>query len=84
MDFILDTKKPDGLVLIDEYTPCHSVCPWDYYGRMHVERVIAAQDVPCVATIEHHNKPSSRTGPGGTHRLGDDWAPSTYRVYIKG
>jgi hypothetical protein len=77
---------PEGMVLVDEFHPCMSTCPWDYYGRKHQLELMAAlseQGIPSVALRTNELKLSpTGTGPGGAVRFGDAMLPGIYRIAV--
>jgi hypothetical protein len=76
----------DGFVVVDTYTPCHSVTPWDYYGGKHQREMITVLKAAGIRGIALETKRKVvdpvGTGPGGMVRFGDDMVPSTYRVIV--
>ena len=83
----VDDDLPEGHVVIDEYTPCHTVTPWDYYGMCHqreYSKVLKAANITCVLLENRRtNLHPMGTGPGGRVRMGDNMMPSTYKIAIK-
>lgn len=72
--------------IIDTYTPCSSVTPWDAYGVKHQRElmsVFADAGIECIAFDTYRRIISPfGTGPGGRVRFGDDMMPSTYMIAI--
>lgn len=78
---------PGGWRVVDSYTPCHTVTPYDYYGLKHQREIVGvlnAAGIEC-KTLEQKRRRLNPigTGPGGRVRFGDDMVPSTYEVCVK-
>ena len=83
---IVEDLVPEGYVIIDEYTPCHTVTPWDYYGMCHqreYSRVLNAAGIKCelLQTRKRLLHPVG-TGPRGSVRMGDNMYPYDYRIAV--
>lgn len=83
---IVEDICPEGYVVVDEYTPCHSVTPWDYYGmnhqRQYCKALRAAGVEPiCLETRRRILHPSG-SGPRGMVRFGDDMCPHIYKIAV--
>lgn len=77
---------PDMYVLVDTYTPDHTIAPWDYYGNNHAKEISAVlrnAGIPTKLCLTKRTNTACRgSGPGGRVRMGDDMMPTTYRTYV--
>lgn len=78
---------PDGWVVIDEYTPCHTVTPWDYYALLWyrpILRVLESAGIKAMVleTVKVILRPCG-TGPKGAVRFGDNMMPGDYRIAVE-
>jgi len=77
---------PDGYTVIDEFTPTHTITPWDVYGYRHVNEisaVLSAREIlHVVLTCDRTNLVPWGTGPQGRVRFGDAMMPGTYSVAV--
>jgi len=77
---------PPGWVVLAEYTPCHSVTPWDYYGLTWFRprlRALENSGIQCgVAETRKTNLYPSGTGPRDSVRFGDAMMPHDYKIVV--
>lgn len=81
---IREETCPPGHVIIDEYHPCRTVTPWDYYGMCHqreYSRVLCEFNPVSLRTTMTILHPRG-TGPGGSVRFGDNMTPGIYRLAV--
>lgn len=77
---------PEGLCLATSYTPHHSVCPWEKYGMLTMDKYRAIADdlgIKHEVTVERQERIGPNgTGPGGCVRMGDEMLPSVYHFWV--
>ena len=83
---VCEDEIPPGYVVVDEYHPCSTVTPWDYYGMCHQReyaKVLTAAGISFVLlrTVETIIHPYG-TGPGGMVRFGDNMLPGVFRIAV--
>ena len=76
-----------GWEVVDEYYPCPTTCPWDYYGLCHQRQYgkvlkAAGIDFEALRTVETRIHPTG-SGPNGRVRFGDDMMPGIYRIAVR-
>jgi len=82
-----ETIPPKGFVIVDEYHPCSTVTPWDYYGNKHITEmklVLEHAGIKSVAcNVHEENMHPHGSGPGGRVRFGDAMMPGIYRTAVR-
>jgi hypothetical protein len=83
---VVEDVVPSQMVVVDEYTPSHTIAPWDYYGWKHCRPIVKRlRNKGITATICETRKTivsPTGTGPNGSVRFGDNMLPSTYRICV--
>lgn len=74
------------MITVYSYTPCSSIVPYDYHGRlgaMNIQEKLSAVGIESTVQEEKQRLENPiGSGPGGRVRVGDEMLPSIYHIQV--